>query len=272
MSDSTSIIVVADMPPAPMVLVPGSFVADLADAESTVAKLVINDQATAQAAAYLQQRLTKAGTALEKARTELKAPLLAAGRAIDTAAAGPETRIESMKRALKQRQMAYDTEQRRIAAELERARQAEIARLEKIRRDELERLEEQKRAQDAENKRIADELAKNAVAPKEDDLDLADDIPPPVEKTELEKKIDEIKYAPLPIAPAKVYAAPVGLTFRTTLKVTVTDVHQLPEAFVLREPNLKALRAVYTSPWTEGQPIPNCPGCTFEADRQPITR
>lgn len=275
---SQGIIVTAPLPPVPLELVTGSFMTDLAIAEADVASLTISDASTAQRAADLQQRLTKAGTALEKARTDLKAPLLAVGRAIDTAAKGPQDRIDTMKRTLKVRQVAYDDEQRRIAAEEEKKRQAEIKRLEEERQKKLRELEEKQRAEEAENKRIADEIIANAAklpqsATASDDLlDFADDTPPPVEKTETEKQIEAVKYAPLAVPAAKPHVAPVGLSFRTTLKLTVTDVNRLPETFVTKTANLTALRAVYTTPWREGQPLPECPGVAFEIDRQPVTR
>jgi len=274
---SEALLVVAPAIPTPMELVPLSFMQELESAETKVAGLTITDPASAQTAADMQRALTKAKTALEKARTELKAPLLTLGRAIDATAAGPAQRLEALTRTLKTRQVAYDDEQRRIAAEEERKRQAEIRRLEEERREKLRELEAKAAAEVAENKRIADELAaKNAAlsapASVEEDLDLADDAPPPVEKTETQKEIEAIKYAPLPIAPAVVAPKTQGLSFRTTLKLTVTDVNALPESFVTKTANLGALRAVYTSPWREGQPIPEVPGCKFEIDRQPVTR
>lgn len=255
-----------------MELMPGSFMQDLELAETRVASLSIKDAATAQEAADIQRTLTKAKVALEKGRTDLKGPLLTLGRAIDAAAAAPAARLETMTRTLKTRQVAYDDEQRRIAAEQEKKRQAEIKRLEEERQAKLKELQAKADAEAAENRRIAEELAKKAVTPAADDLDLADETPPPIEKTETQKAIEAIKYAPLPIAAAPVQAKPAGLTFRTTLKMTVVDVNALPDTFVTKTPNLLALRAVYTSPWREGQAIPECPGVKFEIDRQPVTR
>jgi len=273
---SEALLVITKPIPTPMELVPGSFVADLADAEAMVAKLVISDASTAQAAAYLQQRLTKAGTALEKARADLKAPLLVAGKLIDETAKGPALRIEACKTTLKRAQVAYDEEQRRIAAETEKKRQAEIRAAEEVRLKELKRLQDIADAEARENKRIADELAAKTpyIGPKdaEDDLDLADDTPPPIEKTETQKAIEALKYAPLPVAPAVVQPKTQGLAFRTTLKIASVDVNLLPETFVTKTANLVALRAVYTSPWKEGQVLPECPGVKFEVERNPITR
>ncbi len=269
---SEALLVVARPIPTPMELVPATFMQDLALIEGQISGLKITDATSAQVAADFQRDLTKAGTALEKARTALKAPLLALGKAIDDTAKVPSLRIEALKDTLKSRQVVWDNEQKRIAAEAEKKRQAEIKRLEDERQAKLKELQAKADAEAAENKRIADELAAKATVPVADDLDLADDEPPPVEKTETQRQIEAIKYAPLPIAPAVVQPKTQGLSFRTTLKMTVTDVNLLPETFVTKVANEKALRAVYCSPWKEGQVIPEVPGVKFEINREPVTR
>lgn len=238
-------------PPAPLVLASGVFLSTLAQVEREVQALAVTDVQSAQAAANLQTRLTKAGTELERQRKALKQPFIDAGRKIDEVAAGPAERIEAAKQCIKVALTAYDTRQRRLAEEAERKRQ-----------EELRRLEEQKRREEEEARKKAEELVKQAaVSAVEMDFEEA----PPVEKTETEKAIEVIKYAP-PIAAPR----PAGVAFRVTLVATITDVNKLPEMFVVKTANLRAIQATFCAGWKENEPLPEVPGVTFKIDRQPV--
>ncbi len=136
------------LPPAPYALATSGFLATLAAVEAEIASIAVKDAESAQQAATIQSRLTSAGSALEKQRKALKDPFIAAGKAIDEAARGPSDRIEAAKAAVKAKLTAYDAEQRRIAAEAEAKRQAE-----------LRALREKAEAEAKERQRIADEQA-----------------------------------------------------------------------------------------------------------------
>lgn len=188
-------ITVAPIEPAtPVVVCDSKFLSTLAHIEREVAHLAVNDGQSAQLAADLTQRLTKAGRMLEDARQKLKAPFLAKGREIDEAAkATPAS-------------SAIDL----------------------------------------------------------DDLDIPDDLPP--QKTEAEQALEAAKYAPAP-APVK----PVGVAFRATLRIASIDVNKLPDMFVVRTANEKALRATFCTGYKDGDPLPTCDGVVFAVDRVPIS-
>lgn len=97
-------------------------------------------------------------------------------------------------------------------------------------------------------------------------MELDDEEPAVVEKTETEKQIEAIQHAPVVVAPK-----PVGIAYRTTLVATVVDAAKLPDVFVERVPKLAAIRAVYCTKWQEGQPMPVCEGVTFTIDKQPVS-
>ncbi len=236
-----------------------------------MAVLKITDAASAQAAADLQVRLTSAGKLLEAARVESKRPFLEIERKIDEAARGPQKRIEDAKKALQHAQIQFDIDQRRIAAEAEAKRQAEIKRLEEKRAEEereaqrkaAEIAAEQKR-RDAETQAAA---AKAGAAP-EIDIDFGDDpvAPPPPAKTDTEIALERAKFTPAPVAPK-----PTGVAFRTTLRAVVTDVSKLPEPFVVRSAKDTAIYATYCQGWKEGDPMPECPGVRFEVNRTAVS-
>ena len=115
-------------PPMPLILADQDFLSSLASVESKVAALRVTDAESAQAAATLQGRLTTAGKMLEATRVALKRPYLEIERKIDEVAEGPRVRISVAKRTLADAITVYDQEQRRIAAERELERQAEIQR------------------------------------------------------------------------------------------------------------------------------------------------
>ena len=249
---SSELIVPIQIPVAPHVLVPGTFLSTLAKVEQEVASLEVVDADSAQLAATLQSRLNAAGKALEKARNELKAPFLAAGREIDAAAKGPAGRIETAKKALSVGLTRYQIEQQRIAAEAEAKRKAELERLEKLRKEE----------EAAEKKRQA-ELAAKVAKEKIADFDFDDDST--TQKTEVETQIDAVKFAPA-VVPDK----PAGVALRISLYPTVTDVNKLPDQFVTKTPKLREIIATFCQGYKDGDPIPQLDGVTFEVRRETI--
>ncbi len=255
--------------PSPLRLASPAFITSLREVETLIASLKVTDAASAQAAATLQQRLTKAGTTLEATRKALKQPFREQAEKIDAIAAGPAGRIERAKRTLKDALTAYDDECRRIAAKAEEDRRKELARLEAI------RLAEEKAAKDkadalakevAEAARLREEAAKAAnkpLPPEEDFGEVPPAEPPP--KTETEKAIEAIQYAPAVAAPK-----PEGIVWRTTLIPTVTDVKALPEIFCIRTANLQAIRSTFCTGYKSGDPLPTCAGVTFTPKREPV--
>lgn len=289
---STALVVKADLPPAPFQIADANFMAALAAIEAEVVDLKITDAESDQKAVDLQSKLTKTGVALNEFRLGLTRPLEAAQKAIKAAADVPLNRIELSKAALKQARVRYDDQQRRIREEQEKARQAEIARLDKIRLAELERLEEVRRAEAreveriakeaddrriAEDKRIAAEkeaarLAGLPVPVEPEVLDFCEEEPPEPVKTETEKAIEALKFSPPVVAPVLIAPRPKGAYFKTTLRLVSTDPLKLPEQFVIRSANEKALRATFCGPWQEGQPVPSIPGAVFEVVKDSVTR
>lgn len=259
MSDAIAQIVsvAALVPATPFIVCDSPFLHTLAVVERDAAHLAITGVDTAQAAATMLQRLTTAGTRLESVRQTLKAPLLAKGREIDAAAAAPAGRIEATKNLLKKKVADYDTEQRRLLAEAERARQAEIKRLQAL-----------AAAEEAERRRKADELAAqlaaSAAASKKPVFEFEDDDPvEPAPQTATEKALGAVMAAPAVIA-----EKPAGIAYRVALLIDSADVAKLPEMFLLpREVNEVALRATFCRGWKENDPIPECPGVAFRVQR-----
>ena len=308
----SALVIPAKLPPGNLVLVDQTFMGRLIEMEAQVASFKITDHESAQAAADLQKALTKAGTGLDAARLALLRPILDTRDAINGAAANATARIELSKRAIKSLLTAYQTAQEELAAAKERARWAEEQRLERERQAEIRRLqaiedervaeanrqaaallkrqaEEAERAAQAERERLAalkpapaenlddDEphlynAPRPGPEPLRTDIDLDDISKPPVEKTEDQKRLEQLKFAPVPAAAPIVAPKIAGTAFRTTVEIVSTDIDQLPEAFVTRTVNLKAIRDAYTVGWKAGSPLPVCPGVVFQIKREPITR
>lgn len=258
----SELLVPLEIAPAPYVLADSKFLATLENVEGQIARLQVCDGPSAQVAADLQVRLTQAGKKLEEARKELTAPFRAAAEKIMEISRGPAGRIEQAKSALKAQLAAYDAEQRRIAAEAEKARQAEIRRLDAIRKAEI--------AAELAKIKEAEEAAKAAMAavpPEEAGMCLDDDEPTPPQKTETQRALENLQHAPVVAAPR-----PVGVTMRVTLQATVTDVNLLPDLFVERVPKLAAIKSTYCTGWSEGKPLPEVPGVRFEIKREPVAQ
>lgn len=257
MSDHQPLQVAVVLPPAPHTLATSGFLATLAQVEADIASITITDADSAQAAANIQSRLTTAGTTLERQRKALKQPFTDAGKAIDDAARGPSDRIEAAKNAVKAKLSAYDAEQRRLAAEAEKARQ-----------DELRKLREQQEREAAEARKrqeaIDAEAARLAAASEVPVMDLGDDTP--VAPTATEAAIAVLEQAPAVIAPK-----PAGVSMRVLLVATVVDVNLLPPQFVEKTAKMAAIRAAYCAGYVDGQPLPVLAGVKFEVSRTPIS-
>lgn len=245
------------LPAEKVIIATPAFLTTLSKVELEIAGLAIKDAQGAQHAANLLQRLTTAGSALETARKSVKAPFLQKCAEIDDAARAPAKRIEDAKSSLKKMQVAFATEQARLAAEAERKRQAELRALEAKRREEeaAERARQEKLAKEAA------ELAAKAAVPVMD-VDFGDEPAPIAEKTETERRIDELKHTPAPVA-----AAPAGVAFKCKLIIASVDVAKLPDMFVVRTANERAIRETFCVGWKEGEPIPDCPGVAFKVDK-----
>lgn len=274
MTTDLELVLPAITPALPLVLADRAFLSTLATVEQQVKALRITDAATQQVAADLQIRLTQAGTALEKERKAIKQPFLDKCTEIDAAARPVAQRIDSAKSAVRTAITNFALEQQRIAAAAEAARQAELRRLEAI------RIEEQRKAREK-----ADELARiaaNALADREaaaeaaraanapapaEVFDMGDDCPDePAPKTETEKAIEALVYTPPPVA-----VKPVGITMRTRLVLRVLDVAKVPDVFVIRTANEKAITATYCTGWKKGQPLPVVAGCEFTVEETAVS-
>lgn len=252
------------LPATAVVLCSAGFLSTLRQVEASVAALTITDAQSQQAAADLTQRLTKAGTTLEAERKRLKAPFLAKGDEIDAAAKKAALRIDTTKRAVAGKLMAYAQEQQRLAEVAERKRQDELRQLEEQRLKE----ERERQAKADEEARLLAEAAERNKSPVVE-IDWGDEPetePAPVVKTETEKRIEALQFAP-----AQVVVRPAGVRYGQRLVHRVTDVSKLPESFVTKTANDKAIRAVFVQGWQEGQPLPTCPGVEFTIDRWVIS-
>ena len=126
---------------------------------------------------------------------------------------------------------------------------------------EIRRLEDQKRKEEAERKRLADEEAERirAAAPKVEAMEL--DLPPEA-PTPIEEKIAVAQAAPAIVAPK-----PQGARWKVSLKYSILKISDLPAEYQVISPNEPKIRGL-TAGWTEGMPIPTLPGVRFYEDRQ----
>lgn len=248
-----TILVPAELPAVPLVLADAKFLVTLAGVEAQVATLTVNDVAAAQEAANLLRRLTEAGNGIEKTRVALKAPFTNIGRKIDEVAKLVSQRIDASKGKLSSSLALWNAKERERLAALERARQAEIRRLE----------EEKRRQDEAERARVA---ALVAATPPAEVVDFDFEAPVQAPKTETEQRIDALKYAPAPVV-----AKPSGISFKQTLRFTVKDVHALPDEFKLVTPNDQAIRQTFCVGFKEGMPLPVVAGVEFFVENTAVS-
>lgn len=258
LTEPTAVTVFGDLPAMPLVVVESSFMGDLLLIEGHVSDLSIKDAKGAQQAATLLASLTQAGTKLEAARKAVKEPFLQKCREIDEAPKPVATRIEKAKILLRQKLTAHQEAEQKKAAELERQRQVEIARLQKLKDEEDTRLRKE-----------AEELEKQIAANQKANVELVDEPdfemePPP--KTEVEIQLEKAKFTPAVVAPKT-----VGIAFRCTLRIKSVQVNGLPDHFVLKTADERAIRGAFCSGWQEGHPLPSCPGVVFEVEKTPVS-
>lgn len=247
----------ATLPPTPLVLADAEFLTKLVAVEAEVSALAVTSPETAQTAATLLSRLTSANTKLEATRKAIKQPFLDIGRKIDDIAATTASRINRSRDLLKRRLTEWNDKELARLAEIERQRQAEIARLEAAAKREREEAE-----------RKAAEAAKAAQAANPDaevmDFDFDGEVEPV--KTETEKKADALRYAPAPVA-----QRPTGVAFKQRLTFKITDVRALPETFLVILANETKIRETYCVGWQEGQPLPVLPGVEFTVEKTAVS-
>lgn len=285
-SPETRIVFRPKLPPAESVLVDTAWVNALTAIEERVAAHKITDGASAQVAADLQRRVTTAKKDLDAARKAIKEPFLEASRAVDEAARGPMSRIDTLLVSLKTSITVFTD------AEAERVRQAELDRQREIRRLEREAQLERDRiaaeaervakvareaaaAAEVERKRVEAENEKARAAGEKVPLDLGLDDdepalppepPPPPQKSDAEIRLEQARHAPVPVA-AKI----LGSAMRVTLEVQEVDVAQLPDPFVIKSANFAEIRRVYCVGYKENDPMPEVPGVTFSVRKQPVS-
>lgn len=104
-----------------------------------------------------QQDLKRVISAIEKARKEMKEPLLVAGRQLDTLCATESTELEKEFGRVSNAVKEFDDAERRRVQEEERLQQAELARIEREKQAELDRIAREQAAREAEARRIQEE-------------------------------------------------------------------------------------------------------------------
>jgi hypothetical protein len=236
---------------APMVLANSGFLATLATVEEQVSKLTITDAATAQTAADLQSRLTKAAKTLDDQRKALNKPFDDQITAINAAAKGPATRIQEAKTRVARALTDFAVAEQRCAQEAERKRQADLA-----------ALQEKARAEKAEADRLAALAIENG--PVVDD-DWGTPEPAPAAPTATEIAIKAIA------APVARVVRPSGVTIRTTLQATVEDMSKVPDIFIEKTVKLRAIQSTFCAKWKEGDPMPVCGGVKFTVEKQTVS-
>ncbi len=255
-----------------LILADTAFMTTLKQVESTVETIKITDAQSAQQAADLLTRLTKAGTALEAQRVAIKRPYLTLMAAVDAAAKVPQARIDAAKRTLSKLQTDFAMEQARLARELEIKRlkdladlEAKLARERKEAADKAAAIAEQVRREQEERAKVV-EAARVAGLPVEETEDWGDTVtvdPEPVAKTATEIEIEAVRFAPAPVV-----AKPVGVKTVVTLFPRVKDIDLIPAPFITKTFKLAAAQATFCRGWREGDKLPECPGLEFEIQRE----
>lgn len=248
---SQEIVVVGNLPPAPLVLVDSNFVAHLGETEGIAKELIVRDETQARAAALLNE-LTKAATQVDNARTKLNEPFLDFQRKINATARTVTARIDNLKAILSGKLTAFRQEEERKARELEQARQKEVRRLEFIRQREES---EKRRAAEAEAARI------RAAQPKVVEMEFDAPVAPPTQT--------ELQIAAVQAAPVITAGRPSGVRWSVLLRAEVVDIGKLPAEYVIWTANMPKIRGLCAG-WREGNPVPVVPGVKFVEDRQVV--
>lgn len=263
-------------PIAPVAVVADAkFVNHLTKVERQVEALVIENPQDQQYAANLLQHLTTAGGLLNETRLLAGEPYRRWQEKINDLAKPVATRITTAKAKLSAMLTAYNAAEKKKTEDLEAARQAEIKRQEAI--VEAERKEKERLDKEAADKALADAetarqaaaaVAKSKAAPVvewEDEPAPAPEPPPapvPAPKSAAQVALETARHAPAIIAPKA-----VGVRETVRLTYTVEDAKLLPDPFVIRMVNDKAVRDVHCTGWKEGEPLPVVPGLKFKVER-----
>jgi hypothetical protein len=242
------------MPTHPLEVVDRHFAQRLVRYAERVDFLEINTAQDAQGAADLLKEVTAAQKWFDEARLNLKRPWIELARAIDERAKKPLAKLLSIKSALDTMLSDWDVREKARLAEEERRRQEELRKLE---------AEKERQAKEAREKALAIAAEAAKANPSAEALDFDDAPAEPAPKSEIEKRIEAVKFAP-----AVVVQKPTGVRVTVTLVATVIDASKLPEQFIIRTANEAAIRATYCQPWEEGAPIPELPGVRFTIERK----
>ena len=240
------------------VLIDKGFMATFLDIEARSHELVIKDDLAATTAGALIGKLTRTSTTLEAERDKCKRPYFEAGKLIDAEAKKLQNRILSAKTKLNTALVNYQLDKAAKEREAEERRQKELQALE------LKRQQEEAAAAKA-----AAEAAKNTPVPsgEEFELDFGDDLPAEPVKTETEKRIEELKFAPA-VPEQKIE----GVSWRVTLQIEAVDVNKLPDIYVNRSANESLIRETYCVGWKDGDPMPEVPGVKWRVARNAISK
>lgn len=243
--------VVAELPPSPLLVVAGESIARVATLQAHATALEVKTADDAQAASALLIEVQQLSKLIEGRRVEAKAPFLDMGKRIDAAVKPHTEALNRVASVIRPKLAQWQAEQERLASEAERKRQAEIARLEEERKKkEREAAEAQKRAATASPDDFADV-----------DADLAAQ-----RAANAQVAVANLATARQIVQPAK----PAGVSFRTTLGFTVTNVNALPSSLVIVTPNEAKIRADFCHGWKEGDPLPVVPGVTFTVNKTTV--
>jgi hypothetical protein len=191
---------------------------------------VVRDPADQEIAVASLRDLKALLKAVEKARSEVKAPVLDTGRKIDTLAADFIVNVTAEANRIGNLIAAFQVAERRRVEEEERQRQVKIREQEEIERQRLAKLAEE-------------EAKLNAPTATEADLNRA--VAAETAAVEQTKKVEEIIRAPLPQIRRQ-----TGMVTTNVLCFEVTDIHALYRAaphLVRLEANAAAIKATCTA-------------------------
>lgn len=125
-----------------------------------IAKVTNADSKTI--AVRAQQQLKGVINAIEKARKELKEPILEAGRKLDNLCATESLELEKEFGRVSQAVKEFDGAERRRVLEEERLQREELARIEREKQAELKRIADEQAAREAEARRVQEEIDRKA--------------------------------------------------------------------------------------------------------------
>ena len=122
----------------------------------------VTDRDSKIIAVRAQQELKGVVARLEKARKELKEPILIAGRKLDSLVESEKLPIEKEFGRVSEVVAEFDAAERRRALEEERLQREELARIEREKQAELQRIENERLAKEAESRRMQEEAERKA--------------------------------------------------------------------------------------------------------------